>query len=246
MTPYRPPALRGLLAALLLTFAIPPMPQAKAQSRDASPDKPVERTVTVTGRAAVEAEPDIAHVSSGVATEGGTAREALAANSAAMRKVIDGLKAAGIAPRDIQTSGLHVEPRYTQPKPGQAAVVNGYRAVNQVHVTVRDLARVGELLDQVASLGANQIGGLSFDVSKADELKDEARRKAVATALRKARLYAEASGASVGEVIAISEDAGHVQPRGGVLARSAMAEAVPIERGSQTLEATVRVTWALK
>lgn len=232
------PLVAGLIVAAASLMMVAPMAHAQ--------DKKPERTVSVTGTGIVEAEPDLAHISTGVASEGATAREALAANSALMRKVIDGLKASGIAAKDIQTSSLHVEPRYTQPKPGQAAVINGYRATNQVRITVRDLGKLGEILDQVTTAGANQMGGLSFEVGKADEVKDEARRRAVANALRKARLYAEAAGAGVGEVLSISEEFIQVQPRGGMVARQAMAEAVPIERGSQSLEARVHVTWALK
>lgn len=234
---FRP--LARLLLGLPLILTVIPM------SHDQ--DKRSERTISVTGTASVEAEPDIAHISTGVSSEAGTAREALSANNALMRKVIDGLKSAGVAPKDIQTMGLHIEPRYTNPKQGQAPVINGYRAVNNVRINARDISKLGEILDQLVTLGANQMHGLTFEVSKADELKDEARRKAVANSLRKAKLYAEAAGASVGEVIAISEEFAHVpQPRGGVMARQMMADSVPIERGSQMLEARINVTWALK
>lgn len=233
---------RNILSRLLLATPLLLMVTTMTNAQEKKP----ERTISVTGTASIEAEPDIAHLSTGVSSEASTAKEALAANSALMRKVIEGLKSAGVLAKDIQTSGLHVEPRYTSPKPGQAPSINGYRAVNNVRISARDIGKLGDILDQLVTLGANQMHGLSFEVSKADELKDEARRKAVANALRKAKLYAEAAGASVGEVIAISDDVVQVQPRGGVMARSAMAESVPIERGSQSLEARVHVTWALK
>lgn len=209
-------------------------------------EKALERTVTVAATGAVSVEPDIAHISTGVVSEAATAREALQRNSADMRKVIDGLKGAGIDPKDIQTSGFHVEPRYEQTKNGRAPQISGYRVVNQVRITVRDLARLGELLDQVVQLGANQAGGISFEVSQAETLKDEARRQAVANAYRRAQLFATAAGARVGEVLTISEDAIDSGPRPMARVRTMAAEAVPIERGTQSLEVRVQITWALQ
>lgn len=210
-------------------------------------EKRMERTVTVSANAEVAADPDMARLSSGVASEADSAREALSRNTAAMSKVIAGLKAAGVDPKDIQTSSFHVEPRYTNPREGQAPVINGYRVSNQVDVRVRDLKRLGEIMDSLVSLGANQVSGLAFDVSQAETLKDEARKLAIANARRRAELFAAAAGASVGEVISISEETSHPGPRPYVMGRAAaMAESVPVEAGSQMLEARVTVTWGLK
>ena len=209
-------------------------------------EKKMDRTVTVSATGEAGAEPDMARVSSGVTSEADTAREALSRNSAAMKKLIAGMKTAGVDAKDIQTSSFHIEPRYTNPREGQTPVINGYRVTNQVEIRARNLDKLGDLLDTLVTLGANQMSGLSFEVSKAETLKDEARRSAIANALRRAKLYAEAAGATVGEVIAISEDTGVQGPRPYVMARTAMAESVPIERGTETLEARVTVTWALK
>lgn len=206
----------------------------------------MERTVTVAATGSVSVEPDMAYVSAGAVTEADTARDALQSNSAAMKKVIDGLKGAGVDAKDIQTVNFNVEPRYQQGRDGRPPEINGYRVVNQVRVTVRDLARLGELLDQLVSLGANQAGGISFEVSQAETLKDEARRQAVANAYRRAQLFASAAGARVGRVLTISEDVIEPGPRPMGRVRTMAAEAVPIERGSQTLEVRVQVTWALQ
>ena len=71
-----------------------------------------ERTIAVMGHASVSAEPDIAHLNLGVISEAATARDALAANSTAMRTIVDTLKAQGIAPKDIQTANFSINPRY--------------------------------------------------------------------------------------------------------------------------------------
>ena len=213
----------------------------------AAQDTRLERTVTVAATGTVAAEPDLAYVSSGVVSEADTARDALQRNSVAMKKVIDGLKGAGIDAKDIQTVSFNVEPRYQQGKDGRAPQINGYRVVNQVRITARDLTKLGEMLDQIVGLGANQAGGISFEVSQAETLKDEARRQAVANAYRRAQLFAAAAGAKVGEVVTIAEDVVDFGPRPMAKGRVAMsAEAVPIERGTQTLEVRVQVTWALQ
>lgn len=211
----------------------------------AAEDKAMQRTITVSGTAQVTAEPDLARISSGVTTEADTARDALARNSDAMRKVIAALKAKGIDPKDIQTSAFRIEPKYA-PGKERAPAIAGYRAVNQVHVAVRDLSRLGEILDDLVTAGANQMGGLSFEVTKADALKDAARKQAVANALARAKLLANAAGAEVGEVLTISEEVESGPMPGRIMARAAPMSAAPIETGSEVLEARATITWALK
>lgn len=206
----------------------------------------MQRTVTVSANASVAVKPDIARIATGVTTEAATAREALSKNSELMAKVIAGLKAAGIATEDIQTADLSVAPRYTNPRDGRPQSISGYQVTNQVRIAARDIARLGEVLDQLVTLGANQIGGLSFEASTAETARDEARRRAVANALLRATLYAEAAGAKVGQVITISEETGHPAPRGVAMARTALAEAPPIEGGELQLEARVTITYALE
>lgn len=205
----------------------------------------MDRLITVSATGYAYAEPDRATVSTGVAAEADTAAAALSANTELMQKVVDGLKESGIDAKDIQTSNFNVEPRYTNPRDGTPPVINGYRVSNQVTVLVRDLKGLGGLLDRLVTLGANQIGGLSFEVSKAETLKDEARKEAVANARRRAELLATAAGAEVGEVVTISEEMSYGGSRP-VAMRAAKAESVPIEAGTETLEARVTVTWKLK
>ncbi len=237
-----------MAAAAMLSIVAGGMGRAEAQGADKVDKAGFERTVTVTASAEVSAVPDMARVSAGVTTEADTAREALARNSEVMRKVIAGLKGLGIDAKDIGTSALQVDPRYTNPKDGQPARISGYRVSNQVSVVQRDLAKLGEVLDQLVTLGANQIGGLSFEVSKAETLKDAARTEALANALRRAKLYAVAAGAKVGAVLTISEDTAVLapSPRPVMMGRASMASAVPVEAGAKELEARVTVTWALE
>lgn len=231
----------ALVPALLILGGTSMSDPADAQ------DKPRERTITITASGEVAAEPDLAVISTGVVSEAETARAALMTNSTAMRKVIDGLKTAGIAARDIRTSQLSIEPRYTSSTSGRASSIQGFRVTNRVTVTLRDMTKLGETLDQVSSLGANQMGGIQFMVSKAETLTDEARGQAMQNAIRRAQLYAKAAGADLGPVVTITEEVHAFRPYAGGVARTASAApAIPIEQGEQKLTVNVNVTWALK
>lgn len=208
-------------------------------------DGKMQRSISVSAEGSVLAKPDVARIQSGVVSEAASAREALAANSATMQKLISALKAAGIAAADLQTSSLNVQPRYAHDRDGKAPRIDGYSVHNDLSVVVRELPRLGEILDQLVTLGANQIGGLHFDVSEADQLRDEARKAAIANARKRAELYAAAAGVALGDVLSISESEAVIAPRGPMLARAAMS-AVPIEEGSQRIEVRVSVVWALK
>ena len=227
-------------AALLVTAAL-----MMARPGMAADGDKTERFVSVSATGSVVAVPDTAYITAGVLTEGDTARDALNRNNVATAKLIDGLKAASIAAKDIQTSQLSVSPRYTQSKEGRPATVSGYTVSNQVRVTVRDVKRLGEILDQAITLGANQMHGISFEVSTAESLKDDARKAAMQNARRRAELYATAAGVQLGQVLRISED---VRDVGGPMlqkSRAGLAN-VPVEAGTQTLEVEVHVTYALK
>jgi uncharacterized protein len=208
-------------------------------------DKLAKRHVSVSATGDVAAEPDMAYISTGVIVEADTAKDGLARNSMVMAKLVDGLKSLGIAPKDIQTTSVNVQPRYVQAKDGHPTTFSGYRVVNQVRVTVREIKQLGEMLDAAVTLGANQVNNIAFDVSNAETLKDEARKQAMVNARRRAELYATAAGAQLGNVLNISEDV-NAGPRPMSMARSAVAGAVPIEAGTRTLTVTVHVTYSLR
>ena len=226
-------------AALLLGCLVSPL---------AAEEKPMERTVTISATGNISATPDEASIATGVTSEAKSAREALSKNTDAMKKVIAELKTQSVEAKDIQTTQFNVEPVYVYPKEGQPPVITGYRVNNMVSVRVRNLDNLGAVLDQLVTVGANQMNGISFEVSKAETLKDDARKDAMANALRRAKLFAAAGGADVGEVLQISEDVSISGPQPVMYAakRTASAESVPVERGSQQLEARVTVTWKLK
>jgi uncharacterized protein YggE len=204
--------------------------------------------ISVTGEASISVPPDLAWVDAGVATDAKTAREASDTNNVAMAKVLAALKAATIDDKDIQTSRLSLQPQYAPSRSGPSSPVVGYRASNRVSVRLHDVGKVAGVIDTMVGAGANDIGNVSFGVSQASKLLDDAREKAIADARRKAEIYARAAGVALGAPLSISEE-GAPQPvfRGKMMANAPMAAApTPIAQGEETLSVSVSVTWAIK
>jgi uncharacterized protein YggE len=202
----------------------------------------------VTGTGEASATPDIARLSAGVRAEAATAAAALDAASRAMAGIRATLDAAQIAPSDIQTTSLSLTPVWNTASgsmPGQPEIA-GYRARNMVTVTVRDLDALGGLLDAVAQAGANEIGAIRFDLADPTATLDAARRAAVADARRKAALYADAAGVTLGPLLRLTDGA---PPSGGPMPMPmAMADGgrpVPVAEGTLTLSADVTLTWRI-
>jgi uncharacterized protein YggE len=212
--------------------------------------KPMPRAISITGHGELKAAPDMASISIGVVSHAATAKEAVAANTQAMTKVLGSLKAAGIAEKDIQTSNFSLQPRYDYSQAGEAPRVAGYDASNTVTIQVRKLDSLGLVLDTVVQQGSNQVSGIQFGLAEPEAKLDEARKRAAADAQRKARLYAETMGFTLGNVISLSETS-NVQPPLPIYAKTMRAEAadmaaVPIAQGEQTIGADVNITWEIK
>ena len=216
-------------------------------------DKPV-RTITVSGEGKVKVKPDTASISAGVVTEAETAREALNKNNDQMQEVMAGMREAGIAEDDLQTAQFSVSPVYSRmPRKAGAPRVDpkivGYRVSNTATGIIRNLNDVGPILDKVITLGANSVNGPSFFVDKPGPLLDKARKQAVADALRKADLLAQAADVQLGAIQTIREGGGYApQPRmmnRGGMAMDMEAKAVPIAAGSQEIRASVNIVIAI-
>lgn len=205
---------------------------------------PRTSTVTVAGTGTVSAAPDMAEITTGVVTQAPTAAQALAANSQAMERLLQALGALGVAARDIQTTNISVSPLRRQGRDGQPPEITGYEVTNQ-RVKVRDLSRLGRVLDQQVGQGANLVYGIQFGRQEPAPLLDEARKRAMADARRKAELYAVAAALKVGRVVAVQE-AGAVSPRSEMAPRMAMSAAVPVAPGEQEIQASVTVTFTLE
>lgn len=209
---------------------------ARPEGADAQqPSGQEARTVTVTGTGSVSSVPDRAEVSFGVESRADTAKAALAANAAEMRKVIDALRRAGA--RDIRTQWVSVAPRVVE-----SGAIAGFTASNSVSATT-DVAKAGALVDTAVAAGANQVYGPSLSTGDAESLYRQALKAAVGQARERAEVLAAAAGAKVGAVTAIVEGGGG--PIAYAKTASVAAEATPIEPGQQQTTATVAVTFAL-
>ncbi|MFN3311279.1 MAG: SIMPL domain-containing protein [Thermomonas sp.] len=222
--------LRPLLLALALAAALPMTSHAQSPATAPSANAPAAQPTLLSVSASAEASrtPDIATLSTGVVTQATDANAAMRENAQRMDRVMAALRAAGIAERDIQTSGINLNPQYKYVD-GAPPAITGYQASNTVNVKVRDLARLGKVLDALVAQGANQINGPSFGIDKPDEALQEARIAAVRKAQAMARTYADALGMRVLRVVSLSEG-GAAPPRPLPVMRVAAAPMAMMEK----------------
>ncbi|HTA66284.1 MAG TPA: SIMPL domain-containing protein [Xanthomonadaceae bacterium] len=193
--------------------------------------------------------PNLARVSAGVITQNSDASSAMRTNAQRMSAVIAALMQAGVAERDIQTSNVNLQPQYKYAQ-NQKPAITGYQVVNLVNVRLRDLARVGDVLNALAAQGANSINGPVFTIDKPDAAMDEARNDAIRHAQERAELYAAATGLKVRRIVSISESGGMYQPQRAMMMAMpapAIAGAVstPVAAGEDTIGVDVNVVYEL-
>jgi uncharacterized protein YggE len=206
------------------------------------PTSAVERLVTVSGEATISVAPDTSIIRIGVTSQGKTAHEASDANAKRMISVLAAIKGSGIADKDVQTSRLTIQPQYDPSKAGAARLL-GFQVTNQVTVRIRDIDSLPTILDHAIAAGANEMSGIEFIVSEHSKLLDQARDEAIADAHRKAEIYAQAAGAKVGRVVAITEGGSVAPPP--IAMQALRAGAVPVAPGELTLRAMVTVSYTL-
>lgn len=229
----------GLILGLAAAMTLPSIAQEPSPSSEQDPS---ERTVTTTGVAIVRSAPDEALVTLGVHTDAETADEAMGENATQMSDVILALLDAGLDEDQLATATLSLWPRWT----GDGQVVTGFTAENQLTVTVRDLERVGTIIDLAVDAGANLTSGITFRMSEANPAADDALTEAVADARRKAELLATAGGAGLGAVVTITELSSSATPPI-VYAENDSAGGAATQVLPPTLESqvSVSVTWSL-
>jgi hypothetical protein len=221
---------------------------AAAQTSTSSDAQPPLRTVSVMGSGKAILTPDIAYVNIGVHTENKNAAEAVAANTTQAQKVIDAIKAMGIDAKDIQTTNFSIYPQQQYDPNGKPTGEITYIVDNSVYVTVRDLDKIGDLLDAAVQAGANSISGIQFDVADKTQALSEARQAAVNDARAKAEELAEAAGVTLGDVQTIAENTSSPpMPMYDMRAASAAMEsaAVPVSPGQMTITVDVSIVYLI-
>jgi uncharacterized protein YggE len=203
--------------------------------------------LSVSAHAEATRVPDVASLSTGVVTQAADANAAMQANAAQMDRVMAAIRAAGIAERDIQTSGINLNPQYRYVE-NQPPSITGYQASNTVSLKVRDIGKLGKVLDALVASGANQVNGPSFEVDKPEAAYDEARRAALANAQGRAKMYADALGLRVRRIVSISEGGGFQPPMPMMaMARAEKGQAydTAVSPGETTLSANLDVVFEL-
>jgi uncharacterized protein len=229
----------GLVVLTLALFA--PAGPVCSQTRDTVP------SLTVVGSGEAAARPDTAEVQAGIVSEAPTAREALDANTTAMQALYKTLSAFNIAERDMQTAAFTITPTYSrEERRGQPPRIVAYRVENRARLTIRELGRLGELLDALVTQGANTIHSIHFRIGNPKPVLDQARHAAVEEARHKATLYARAAGVGLGRVLALREEQAPLPTPMPMAERMMAAEAaVPMAPGEATVTVRVVVTYEL-
>jgi uncharacterized protein len=204
-------------------------------------------TLNLNVNSQVKKAPDMATISAGVVTQARTAKAAMDDNARRMSAAFTALKAAGIADRDMQTSGINLSPQYNYVA-NQRPTIKGYEAANRVTVRIRKLENIGPVLDALVAQGVNEINGPTFGLDNPEAELDTARTEAMATALKRAELYARAAGMRVKRIMTINESGGYEppQPRPMMVMSRMMADAAPetpVAPGEVTLSIQLNISF---
>ena len=238
------PALLPLLLSAALSLGVA-MPAAHAQT--AAAGVAADTTLlNISAQAHAQQVPDVATLSAGVVTQATDGNTALRHNAELMDKVMTQIRQAGIAERDIRTSGISLNPQYRYAE-NQAPSIIGYQAINTVNLKVRDIAKLGKVLDQLAASGANQINGPTFEIDQPEPLYDQARLSALKDAQAHASTYAKALGLNVRRIVSISEGGrGGMMPAPMMSMRAAKAELdTAVAPGESTVSVSLDVVFEL-
>jgi uncharacterized protein YggE len=213
------------------------------------PTAPKEPMISVYGTGRVRTTPDVADLRLGVAITKPTVKEARDLAAGAMTKVIAALKQLGIADRDLQTTGLSLQPQYTYPANGGNPRLTGYTLSNAVSVTLRDLDKLGDAIDGGLAAGATTLDGVWFRVENSAGPERQAREQAVADAKAKADTLARAAGVSITGVASISETSAPMPPPmfydGAQFRAAALDGGTPIQVGTNEVVVTVTVEYLI-
>jgi uncharacterized protein len=225
-----------LLAGVLLVAAALAGVAQPRLGRSATP--PAGTLITVTGNGSVDATPDRASFNFGVTSRGATAAEALTRNASEARAIIDALKRAGIDSADIQTTQVSLWPQMSS----DGTRITGYQASNSVQVTA-GLGRSGALVDAAVQAGANNVDGPNLDTADTSSLYGQALKKAIGDAKTKAQALADGAGLTLGSMLKVREGGNPAQPVP-MYAAARDAASVPVEAGTQQIQASVTVTYS--
>lgn len=218
-----------------------------AQAQGMRPVAPMvmapENSLTVHGHAEMQVKPDVAYVDVGVVTQSEDSTKAVQDNAKRATALVKAVKDAGIADKDVHSQFYAVQPQYDyNPSPAR---LTGYQVTNNFRITVRDLTKVGDVIDKATQAGGNQVNNVSFDLGDRTQAESDALAKAVTSAKSKAAVMAQAAGVTLGRLLSLSDmSTPTVQPYvmrpQAMMMKAADAPSTPIE--SQDISVTTDVT----
>jgi hypothetical protein len=256
----------GILAFVLLNVVLPGANARAAQTpQPTTSPQPVcnsSRTVSVSGTAVVNVVPDRALIQLGVQSNAATVDAVEAANTMAIRRVINAIQSLGVESKDIATDWYIIDPVYED---YDSLYIKGYRIYNVVAVTLREVHKTSSVIAAALKAGANQVVNVEFYTSELRKYRDQARELAMKAAAEKAQALANAAGAGTGCVLNINENTSsyyngwwwyggsrnqwtqnvvqNASPAGG---DGALSEAGPVSLGQISVRAEVNVTFGLE
>lgn len=236
--------IRPRYVALLLAVAAAAVGMAACtDSTGAAP----ARTVTVIGTGEAQAPPDQARINAGVQSVADTVIAASRDNEEKVRKIMDALAQKGIEKADVGTTDYSIWAQ--QNFENDQTTITGYHVSNVVVVTIKDIAKVGDVLAAITNAGANTVHGIDFSVSDTEALEIEAQERAMADARRRAESLVALADVALGDVMTLSTNTG---PSYGPMMMESramrMSDSAPtptITPGQQSVSVQVQVTYAI-
>jgi uncharacterized protein YggE len=235
-----------VLGGLVVSLVGAGLPATDAYAQATSAAAP--RTITVVGEGKVRVQPDVAQASIGVEVLNSDVKQASADATAVMEKLLEALKAQGVAENDIQTSYFNVWVERPYSPEGTPSTDTIYHVSNTVNVTIRDLSKVATTLGAAIEAGANTVNSVNFSVADPSELEIQARQQAIEEAKAKAQELAGLNGVTLGEVVSVSE----VMPVVPFLSTASYAEGIggggvgPISPGEVEVTVQLQVAYAIQ
>jgi uncharacterized protein YggE len=246
------------LAALVVSTAVDVQNKIK-QGKYIGREFEFQKTISVSGTGEIYAKPDLAIVDFSVVSEAKTVSPAMEDNTGKMNAVIEAVKSLGVQEQDLKTTGFNISPKYewyyTQPclylPCPQNRVLVGYEVSQTLEVKIRDMAKIGDVIQKATAAGSNQAGDLRLTIDKQDELKKQARERAIEEAKNKAGELASQLGVKLVKIVSFSESG--VSPffpyymEGSALGKGGGEAAAPqIETGQNKIEITVSITYLIE
>ncbi len=228
------------MKTLLAGIAVAAVVLAGGADAATAPSSASTNTVTVTGTGSVTAVPDQASFDFSVTTKAATAAAALTKNGTDIRAVIAAVEGAGVDAADIQTAQVSLDPVMS----ANGASIVAFTASDTISVTSLSIAKAGGIVDAAVGAGATSVSGPSLTLSSQNALYNQALKAAVAQAKSKAQALADAAGETLGAIVTIDESGGGT-PVPFAQSAAAGTGGTPIEAGTQEVQATVTVTFAM-